>query len=102
MGLDPVCKMEVNPASAAGQSDYEGQTFYFCSMDCKRKFDANSAAVHRRDRPGAGSGAPRRAGEAALARRGRRRGRGRPLSRAVDPRAGRARRRASPPRRGAW
>ena len=40
MGLDPVCKMQVNPASAAAQSDYEGQTFYFCSMDCKRKFDA--------------------------------------------------------------
>ncbi len=40
MGLDPVCKMEVNPASAEGQSEYEGQTFYFCSMECKRKFDA--------------------------------------------------------------
>ena len=36
MGLDPVCKMEVNPASAAAQSEYEGQTFYFCSADCKR------------------------------------------------------------------
>jgi Cu+-exporting ATPase len=41
MGLDPVCKMEVNPASAAAQSEYEGQTFYFCSTECKRKFDAN-------------------------------------------------------------
>ncbi len=41
MGLDPVCKMEVSPASAAAQSEYAGQTFYFCSTDCKRKFDAN-------------------------------------------------------------
>ena len=41
MGLDPVCQMDVNPASAAAQSQYEGQTFYFCSTDCKRKFDAN-------------------------------------------------------------
>ena len=41
MGLDPVCKMEVNPASAAGQSEYGGQAFYFCSMECKRKFDAD-------------------------------------------------------------
>jgi Cu+-exporting ATPase len=41
MGLDPVCKMEVNPASAAAQSEYEGQVFYFCSKECKRKFDAN-------------------------------------------------------------
>lgn len=40
MGLDPVCKMEVNPASAEGRSEYQGQTFYFCSMACKQKFDA--------------------------------------------------------------
>jgi Cu+-exporting ATPase len=33
--------MEVNPASAEAQSEYEGQTFYFCSQECKRKFDAN-------------------------------------------------------------
>jgi len=41
MGLDPVCKMEVNPASAEAQSEYEGQGFYFCSVECKRKFDAD-------------------------------------------------------------
>jgi YHS domain-containing protein len=41
MGLDPVCKMEVNPASAAAQSEYEGQSFYFCSQECKRMFDAH-------------------------------------------------------------
>jgi 3-hydroxybutyryl-CoA dehydratase len=41
MGLDPVCMMEVNPASAEAQSEYEGQTFYFCSMECKREFDAD-------------------------------------------------------------
>jgi 3-hydroxybutyryl-CoA dehydratase len=41
MGLDPVCKMEVNPASAEAQSEYEGQSFYFCSTECKRRFDAN-------------------------------------------------------------
>jgi len=40
MGLDPVCKMDVNPVSAEGQSEYEGQAFYFCSKECKRKFDA--------------------------------------------------------------
>jgi Cu+-exporting ATPase len=39
MGLDPVCKMEVNPASAEAQSEYEGQSFYFCSKECKQKFD---------------------------------------------------------------
>jgi P-type Cu+ transporter len=41
MGLDPVCKMEVNPASAEAQSEWGGQTFYFCSQECKRKFDGN-------------------------------------------------------------
>ena len=41
MGIDPVCKMEVNPASAEAQSEYEGQSFYFCSAECKRKFDAD-------------------------------------------------------------
>ena len=41
MGLDPVCKMEVNPASAEARSEYEGQTFYFCSMRCKQAFDAD-------------------------------------------------------------
>jgi P-type Cu+ transporter len=40
MGLDPVCGMEVNPMSAEAQSGYEGVTFYFCSAECKAKFDA--------------------------------------------------------------
>jgi Cu+-exporting ATPase len=41
MGLDPVCKMEVNPASAEAQSEYGGVSFYFCSKGCKEKFDLN-------------------------------------------------------------
>lgn len=41
MGLDPVCGMEVNPVSAEAQSEYGGQAFYFCSVECKQKFDAN-------------------------------------------------------------
>jgi Cu+-exporting ATPase len=39
MGLDPVCKMDVNPTSAEAQSEYEGVTFYFCSQACKERFD---------------------------------------------------------------
>jgi YHS domain-containing protein len=31
--------MQINPSQAAGQSDYQGQTYYFCSMGCKRQFD---------------------------------------------------------------
>ena len=44
---DPVCGMQVEPAKAAGTSDYRGQTYAFCSKGCKAKFDANpDAFVH--------------------------------------------------------
>jgi P-type Cu+ transporter len=36
---DPVCDMEVDAASAAGSSSYEDDTYYFCSLDCKERFD---------------------------------------------------------------
>jgi YHS domain-containing protein len=39
MAKDPVCGMEVDPKQAAGQSQYQGQTYYFCSTGCKRSFD---------------------------------------------------------------
>jgi Cu+-exporting ATPase len=38
---DPVCGMEVSPDKAAGSSQYEGQTYYFCSPSCKKQFDAD-------------------------------------------------------------
>ena len=38
---DPVCGMQVDPAKAAGTSEHQGQTHYFCSKGCKAKFDAN-------------------------------------------------------------
>lgn len=37
---DPVCGMEIDPASAAGSSKYERQTHYFCNLKCKESFDA--------------------------------------------------------------
>ena len=39
MQVDPVCGMMVDPKAAAGQSEYQGQTYYFCSLGCKRDFD---------------------------------------------------------------
>jgi P-type Cu+ transporter len=33
--------MTVDAAKAAGTSEYQGQTYYFCSTACKAKFDAN-------------------------------------------------------------
>ena len=38
---DPVCGMQVDEQNAAAQSEYEGQTFYFCSEGCKEKFEQN-------------------------------------------------------------
>lgn len=40
---DPVCGMQIEEKDAAGQSEYGGQTIYFCSSACKVKFDANPA-----------------------------------------------------------
>jgi len=39
MAIDPVCKMTVEPARAAAQSTYRGQTYYFCAVSCKQAFD---------------------------------------------------------------
>ncbi|PYM30456.1 MAG: YHS domain-containing protein [Candidatus Rokuibacteriota bacterium] len=39
MATDPVCKMTVEPTKAAAQSAYKGQTYYFCAVGCKQKFD---------------------------------------------------------------
>ena len=36
---DPICGMQVDPATAAGSSEYQGTSYYFCSMGCKRQFE---------------------------------------------------------------
>ena len=40
---DVVCGMDVDPAAAAGESSYGGETYYFCSRPCKQKFDRDPA-----------------------------------------------------------
>lgn len=37
--VDPVCGMEVTPATAAARSEYKGKTYYFCAKDEKDQFD---------------------------------------------------------------
>jgi P-type Cu+ transporter len=44
---DVVCGMMVDPAKAAGSSEYEGKTYYFCGKGCKARFDANPARYVR-------------------------------------------------------
>ena len=41
MAIDPVCGMQVDPKRAAGTSEYQGETVYFCSPGCKVRFDQN-------------------------------------------------------------
>jgi len=43
METDVICGMQVDPKQAAGGSEYQGRTYYFCSPGCKRKFDDNPA-----------------------------------------------------------
>ena len=38
---DPVCGMTVDPADAAGSFEYNGQTYFFCSLGCLEKFRAD-------------------------------------------------------------
>ena len=38
MATDPICGMTVDPRSAAGKHEHNGQTYYFCSQDCLAKF----------------------------------------------------------------
>ncbi len=54
--VDPVCNMEVNPENAAEKSEYDGRAYYFCSAQCRNKFDENPAQY-----AGAGGGDVRRA-----------------------------------------
>ncbi len=41
--IDPVCGMNVDPASAEHRSVHDGQTYYFCSRGCKESFDKDPA-----------------------------------------------------------
>ncbi|HEY2113930.1 MAG TPA: heavy metal translocating P-type ATPase [Candidatus Angelobacter sp.] len=38
---DPVCNMDVDPATARGSAEYKGQTYYFCSPGCVTRFKAD-------------------------------------------------------------
>jgi len=38
---DPICDMDVEPATAAGSFEYKGVTYYFCSEACLEKFRAS-------------------------------------------------------------
>ena len=41
--IDPVCKMVVDPATAAAIRTYNGVNYFFCNMGCAETFDADPA-----------------------------------------------------------
>lgn len=43
MAKDPVCGMEIDESTAAGKSEYQGKTYYFCAPGCKQAFDKEPA-----------------------------------------------------------
>jgi P-type Cu+ transporter len=49
--IDPVCGMMVDPEHAVGHSEFHGQTIYFCSASCKRRFDESPEALARNAAP---------------------------------------------------
>ncbi|MGB8952016.1 MAG: heavy metal translocating P-type ATPase [Candidatus Aminicenantales bacterium] len=44
MEKDLVCGMDVNKNEAAGTSIYKDKTYFFCSLNCKKKFDEDPEA----------------------------------------------------------
>jgi len=52
---DPVCNMQVDEKNAAARSEYKGQTYLFCSEDCKERFDQNPQRYAGEGARGAGS-----------------------------------------------
>ena len=50
MEIDPICKMEVDPATALWTSEHEGKTYYFCAPGCKMMFDQDPARWASRDK----------------------------------------------------
>ncbi|HEY1306785.1 MAG TPA: heavy metal translocating P-type ATPase [Vicinamibacterales bacterium] len=55
--IDPVCGMTVNPERAAGQTEYQGRTYYFCAKSCLERFRADP---ERFLNPGAAPATPAR------------------------------------------
>ncbi|HYX69701.1 MAG TPA: YHS domain-containing protein [Terriglobales bacterium] len=41
MTRDPVCGMQVDEKQAKAQIQHQGQTYYFCSDQCKQRFEKN-------------------------------------------------------------
>jgi len=50
MVKDPVCGMMIDEKTAAGHSEFDGVTYYFCAPICKQTFDQNPRAYSGKDK----------------------------------------------------
>ncbi|HYM60269.1 MAG TPA: YHS domain-containing protein [Thermoanaerobaculia bacterium] len=44
--IDPVCKMLVNPETAAAKVDHGSHVHYFCAISCKEEFEKDPKKYH--------------------------------------------------------
>ena len=44
MVIDPLCRMTINPATAAARETFDGKSIYFCSEGCRHRFLADPSA----------------------------------------------------------
>ena len=42
---DVICHMDISINDAAGRSDYDGRTYFFCATSCKEQFDGDPDAA---------------------------------------------------------
>ena len=41
MAIDPVCYADVDEETATQKTIYKGETYYFCTPSCRKKFEEN-------------------------------------------------------------
>ncbi|MEW6594312.1 MAG: heavy metal translocating P-type ATPase [Thermodesulfobacteriota bacterium] len=63
VATDPVCGMEVSPAEAAGTVRHGGKEYYFCSDNCRKKFEQNPQHYSAPPPPAHGEGKDAQAGD---------------------------------------
>jgi YHS domain-containing protein len=49
VAIDPICKMDVDIATATLVSEYQGKKYYFCAQYCKDTFEADPEQYKDKD-----------------------------------------------------
>jgi Cu+-exporting ATPase len=53
MVLDPVCKMLVDESESDIKEGYEGRTYFFCSDECRERFQTDPEEYAEKKEPAA-------------------------------------------------